>query len=94
MRGRVIEQEDSDAVGVRLLKDRDCPLDLREELHMIPPRVATRPRIRNAPGVFLHDAILIADDKTSVLLLDKIRNVDESPPPFLHDFMIPIFIPV
>jgi len=92
--GQVVEQEDSDAIGVCLLKDQDCLLNLREELHMIPPRVATQPWIRNAPGIFLHDALLIMDDKTPILLLNKIRNVDESPTPFLHDFMVPIFIPV
>ncbi len=94
MCGRVVKQEDSNTIGVRLLKDQDCPLDLYEELHMIPPWVATQPRICNALGVFPHDALLIVDDKTPILLLDEIQNVDESPVPFLHDFMVPIFIPV
>ena len=72
MRGRVVEEENSDTVGVRLLKDQDCPLDLHEELRMIPLWVAARSRIHNAPGILLHNALLITDDKTSVLLLDEI----------------------
>ena len=70
--GRMVEQEKRDALGVRLLEDCDRPVHLREELRMIPPRVTACPRIRNAPGVFHHNTLLIADDKTSILFLDEI----------------------
>jgi hypothetical protein len=72
VRGRMVEQEKRDALGVRLLEDCDHVVHLHEELRMIPPRVTTCSRIRNAPGVFHHDTLLIADDKTSILFLDEI----------------------
>ena len=61
---------------------------------MILPWVATQPWICNAPGVLLHDTLFITDDKTSILLLNKIQNVNESPMPFLHNLLPPILIPV
>jgi len=45
---------------------------LHEELRMIPPQITTCPQICNAPGVFHHNTLLIADNKTSVLFLDEI----------------------
>jgi len=70
--GRMVKQEKRDALGVRLLKDCHRVVDLRKELRMIPSRVTACPQICNAPGVFYHDTLLIADDKTSVLFLDEI----------------------
>jgi hypothetical protein len=68
----MVEQEERDTVGVRLLEDVYRPVDLREELRKIPPLVTARARIRNAVCVFHHDAFLIVDDKTSVVFLNKI----------------------
>jgi hypothetical protein len=67
VRRRMVEQEKRDALGVHLLKDCDHPVHLHEELHMIPPWVITCPRIYNASGIFHHNTLLIADDKTSIL---------------------------
>jgi len=89
----MVEQEKCDAVRMRLLKDVYRLVDLREELCKILPLVTARTWIRNAVCVFYHNAFLIADDKTSIVFLNEIRNMDESPPPFLHQLVISVFVP-
>ena len=89
----MVEQEKRDAVGMHLLEDVYRPVDLHEELCKIPPLVAARTWIHNAACVFYHNAFLIADDKTSVVFLNEIRNMDESPPPFLHQLVVSVFVP-
>ena len=49
MRRRLIEHKECDAAGMCLFKDRDRFVNLREELVMVPPCVATHPRINDAP---------------------------------------------
>ena len=68
----MVEQEKRDALGVHLLKDFHSLIDLRKELHMIPPLVAACPQIHNIASILHHDAFLIVDDKTSILFLDEI----------------------
>ena len=88
----MVEQEEHDTIGVRLLEDFYCLVDLREELVMIPPFVAVRAQICNASCIFHHDAFLIADNKASIVFLDEIRDMNESPLPFLYQLLPSIFI--
>jgi hypothetical protein len=89
----MVKQEKRDAVRMRLLEDVYCPVDLRKELRKILPLVTARTWICNAVCVFYHNTFLIVDNKTSVVFLNEIRNMDESPPPFLHQLVISIFVP-
>ena len=88
----MVKQEECDTIGVHLLKDFYCLVDLHEELVMIPPFVTICTWICNAIHVFHHDAFLIADDKASIVFLNKIRDMNESPLPFLYQLLPSIFI--
>jgi len=88
----MVEQEEHDTIGVHLLKNFYCLVDLCEELVMIPPFVAACTWICNAACVFHHNAFLIADNKTSIVFLNEIRDINESPLPFLHQFLPSIFV--
>ena len=89
----MVEQEKHDALGVRLLENLYCPVDLREKLCVISPLVAACTRICNAACIFHHDVLLIVDDKTSILFLDKIQNMNQLPPLFLHQPLVSILVP-
>jgi len=80
----VVEQEKHNVLGVCLLKNLYCLVDLCKELHMILPLVTTCIRICNAACIFHYNALLIVDDKTSILFLNEIWNMNQSPPPFLY----------
>src|SRR5216683_5166238 len=88
----MVEQEEHNTIGVCLLENFYCLVDLHEELVMIPPFVAAHTQICNAMCVFHHDAFLIVDDKMSIVFLNEIRDMNESPSAFLHQFLLSIFV--
>jgi hypothetical protein len=72
VRGRLIEHKECDAIGMCLLENRDRFVNLREELHMVPPRVAADSWINDAAHILHHIPFFIADNETSVLFLNEI----------------------
>ena len=89
----MIEHKECNAIGMCLLKNRDCFVNLHEELHMVPPRVATDSWINDAARILHHIPFFIADNETSVLFLNEIRYMDKPPAPLLLELLLTLLNP-
>jgi hypothetical protein len=57
-----IEYEEHNTIGVCLIEDRHCLIDLCKQLNIIPPWISACAGISDALGILNDDPVLIADD--------------------------------
>jgi hypothetical protein len=73
---------------MRLFEDRNCFVNLHEELGMILPWVAACAWIGNATCIPYDGAIFIADDKATVLFLNEVQNINDSTMPLPYELLL------
>jgi hypothetical protein len=94
MCGRLIKHKECDAIGMCLLENRDHFVNLREELHMVPPWVATNSWINDAACILHHIPFFIADNEMSILFLNEIQYMDKLPVPLLLELLLTLLNPL
>jgi len=82
MGGRLVKDKQGLTVRIEGLEDRDSFLDLNKELLGVPPCITVRSRINNLACIFFDIASFITNNKAAMLLIYKVRYMDESSSPF------------
>ena len=82
----LVENEKPNTPRMCLLENRNCLVDLSQQLGMISPRIPSCSQIDNGSCILDNLPFLVADDKPSILFLDKIGDMDDvAMPLFLED---------
>ena len=84
----LIENKKTNTVRVCLLEIWYCIINLCKELCVIPLCITTCTWICDTPSIPYHDPILIMDNKSSILFLNKIQNVYDLTLPLFHQLLL------
>ena len=91
---QMIKHKECDAIGMCLLENRDCFVNLHEELHMVPLWVTADSWINDAACILHHIPFFIVNNETFVLFLNEIQYMDKPPMPLLLELLLTLLNPL